>query len=169
MTIVKRLICSCLLGGILSSPLPAAAIAQKGKPAPPVALNTITGQPLNLNAWRGKVLLLDFFATWCSPCRAAIPHLNELQNRFGRQGLQVIGLSVDDLTDKQLVREFVIANKIGYPVALTTEDLREDFGLVSIPTMMLLNKQGVVIEIFRGSSEGNKKRLETLIGSLLKE
>jgi len=76
----------------------------------------LNNQPLDLANYRGKVVLLDFWATWCTPCRGEIPHFVELQNTYAEQGLQVIGISMDD--DVKPVREFYRQFEMNYPVAL---------------------------------------------------
>jgi thiol-disulfide isomerase/thioredoxin len=72
--------------------------------APDFSLPELTGQRLNLSSWRGKVVLLDFWATWCDACREGIPHFVELASKYGGQGLQIIGVSMDDAPEP--VREF---------------------------------------------------------------
>jgi len=72
--------------------------------APDFSLPDLTGRKLDLSSYRGKVVLLDFWATWCDPCRDEIPHFVELQNRYGGQGLQIIGVSMDD--GPEPVRDF---------------------------------------------------------------
>ena len=89
---------------------PAFAILQKGQTAPPLKVTTTTGQQVTLANYRGHVLVLDFFATWCAPCRESIPHMINLNRKYGRQGLQILGMSVDEGGEKAL-KSFIAEKK----------------------------------------------------------
>jgi thiol-disulfide isomerase/thioredoxin len=107
---------SCVPALILAAcilPGPALAILQKGEPAPPFKLVSTSGKQITLANYRGYVLLIDFFATWCSPCRDSIPHLVKLNRKYGGQGLQIIGLSLDEDGDKavRVVEKFMGYNE----------------------------------------------------------
>lgn len=141
---------------------------QKGEPAPAIKLVTTAGQPLSLANYRGYVLLMDFFATWCIPCREAIPHLNALNTKFGKQGLQVLGISVDE-GGERMVKNFLLDKKVNYPVAIAGEDMQADYGLRSIPTLYLINKKGVVVDRFQGYSDQTARMIEDSIKKLLAE
>ena len=147
---------------------PAFAILQKGQPAPPISVVTTSGQSVTLANYKGYVLVLDFFATWCIPCRESIPHLINLNRKYGKQGLQVLGMSVDEDGDKAL-KSFISEKKINYPVALTSEDLQADYGIRSVPTLFIINKKGVVAEKYQGYSDEVAKSMETTIKRLLAE
>ncbi len=151
----------------MATPLPAQAMATKGKPAPAFALTSVTGPKLDLATLRGKVVLVDFFATWCGPCKDTIPHLVDLQRRLGNKGLQVVGLSADDDDDQLAVREFVTTYRINYPVALAPESVRDDYGLRAVPVLFIIDKKGAVVDIYRGLGGDMKKRLEELLQKLL--
>ncbi len=149
-------------------PSSALAILQKGELAPPFKLVSTSGQQITLANYRGYVLLIDFFATWCSPCRDSIPHLVKLNQKYGSKGLQILGLSLDENGDKA-VREFSIAHKVNYPMALASEDLQLDYSLRSVPTLYLIGKKGVVVEKFMGYNEESGRRIEQLIKQQLAE
>ncbi|MBJ6725388.1 TlpA family protein disulfide reductase [Geomesophilobacter sediminis] len=154
--------------GLLLFTQPAAAILQKGEPAPAIKLVTTSGQPLSLANYRGYVLVMDFFATWCVPCREAIPHLNALNMKYGKQGLQVLGVSVDD-GGERLVKNFLAEKRVNYPVAIAGEDMQTDYGLRSIPTIFVINKKGVIAERFQGYSDQTARAMEESIKRLLAE
>ncbi|WP_224984466.1 TlpA family protein disulfide reductase [Geomonas agri] len=156
------------LAGLLLFTQPAAAILQKGDPAPPIKLTTTSGQPITLNNYKGYVLVMDFFATWCIPCKESIPHLNSLKAKYGKQGLQVLGVSVDEGSDHD-VKNFINERRISYPVAIAGEDMQTEYGLRSIPTVFVINKKGVVVERFQGFSDQTAKTMEDTIKRLLAE
>jgi peroxiredoxin len=156
------------IAGLLLFTQPAAAILQKGEKAPVIKLVTTSGQPISLSNYKGYVLVMDFFATWCAPCKESIPHLNTLNRKYGKQGLQILGVSVDEGNDHE-VKEFIAARKISYPVAMAGEDLQADYGLRSIPTVYVINKKGIVAEKFQGYSDQTAKAMEDSIKRLLAE
>jgi thiol-disulfide isomerase/thioredoxin len=118
-------------------------------PAPDFKLTTLEGKPLSLADYKSKVILLNFWATWCGPCRAEIPDLVELQSKYKDQ-LQVIGLVVDD-DDQEAIKKFVEEFRINYPVALAPDKLRTDYGgIPALPTSFLLNAEGRVVQKHEG-------------------
>jgi peroxiredoxin len=156
------------VAGLLLSTQPAAAILQKGDKAPAIKLVTTSGQPVSLANYKGYVLVMDFFATWCIPCKESIPHLNSLNRKYGKQGLQVLGVSVDEGGERE-VKNFIAERKISYPVAVAGEDLQTEYGLRSIPTIFVINKKGIVAERFQGYSDLTGRAMEETIKRLLAE
>jgi thiol-disulfide isomerase/thioredoxin len=114
-------------------------------PAPDFNLISLDGKPLTLADARGKVILLNFWATWCGPCRAEVPDLVTLQQRYeGR--LQVIGLNVDD-EDAAVVQKYIDETGINYPVAMTPDKVREEYGgIAALPTSFLVDTEGRVVQ-----------------------
>jgi len=119
-----------------------ALIAEEKYPAAPkFQLSDISGKPLNLSDFQGKVILIDFWATWCTPCRWAVPDLVELQEKYQAQGLRVIGISMDD--DVGPVREFYKRFEINYPVAMGGDSVGDLFGgIEGLPTTFLIGRDG---------------------------
>jgi peroxiredoxin len=117
--------------------------------APDFSLQDLNGQPLDLTNYRGKVVLLDFWATWCTPCRGETPHLVELQNKYREQGLQVVGISMDD--GPKPVHEFYQEFKMNYPVALGNEKVAEAYGgVLGLPVTFLIGRDGRVAAKYVG-------------------
>jgi thiol-disulfide isomerase/thioredoxin len=113
--------------------------------APVFAVKGMDGKTVSLEQARGKVVLLNFWATWCGPCRMEVPDLVELQNRY-KDRLQVIGLVVDD-ADEDAVRAFAKKYGVNYPVALATNELRIQFGgIPALPTSFIIDDQGRVVQ-----------------------
>jgi thiol-disulfide isomerase/thioredoxin len=118
-------------------------------PAPAFQLTGLDGKPVTLADSRGKVILLNFWATWCGPCRAEIPDLVELQNKY-KDRLQILGLVVDD-DDQDAIQKFVAEFAINYPVALATDDLRAQYGgIPALPTSFVLDAEGRVVQKHEG-------------------
>jgi thiol-disulfide isomerase/thioredoxin len=162
---------ACLPGIValfLAAPLPAQAMVSIGAYPPPINVWTTTGQNVTFANYKGHVLIIDFFATWCKPCRVSIPHLVELNNKYGKKGLQVLGMSLDEGGEKA-VKAFIVDKKINYPVAMANEEIFNDFGLRSLPTLFVFNKKGVIVERFFGYNDEIAKSMEALIIKLLAE
>ena len=117
--------------------------------APEFKLADLDGKPLTLANSHGKVILLNFWATWCGPCRAEIPDLVGLQNKY-KDRLQVIGLVVDG-DDPDEIKRFVVESGINYPVALATDDIRIQYGGIgALPTSFVLDGEGRVVQKHEG-------------------
>lgn len=116
-------------------------IAAQARIAPEFSLPDLAGHNLNLSAYRGKVVLLDFWATWCYPCREEIPRFVELQEKYGNQGLQVIGISMDD--EPEPVREFYQRYKMNYPVVMGNAKTGERYGgVLGLPIAFIIGRDG---------------------------
>jgi len=117
--------------------------------APEFQLTTLDGKPLSLESERGKVVLLNFWATWCGPCRAEIPDLIALQEKYAGK-LQIIGLMVDE-DDAGVVKQVVARTGINYPVAMTSPEVRIKYGgIAALPTSFVLDTQGRVVQKHEG-------------------
>jgi thiol-disulfide isomerase/thioredoxin len=113
--------------------------------APEFAVKGMDGKTVSLAGARGKVALLNFWATWCGPCQMEVPDLVELQTKY-KDRLQVIGLVVDD-TDEEAVRNFAKRYAINYPIAMATDEMRFQFGGVpALPTSFIIDAQGRVVQ-----------------------
>ena len=111
----------------------------------------MNGQKLELTTYRGKVVLLDFWATWCAPCRTEIPQFVDLQNRYRSKGLQIIGVSLDD--EAKPVHAFYHEFRINYPVAIGDAHLAERYGgILGLPVGFLIGCDGRIYSRLTGET-----------------
>lgn len=131
--------------GSTSAQLPTIRFVRDPDPAPEFKLKTLDGKEISLADSRGKVILLNFWATWCGPCRAEIPSLIQLQKRYS-DNLQIIGLDVDD-DEEDDVRKVVTAQGINYPVAVASPQVRMAYGgITALPTVFVINSEGRAVQ-----------------------
>ncbi|MDZ7374474.1 MAG: TlpA family protein disulfide reductase [candidate division KSB1 bacterium] len=118
--------------------------------APDFELRGIDGKAYTLSAQRGKVVILNFWDTWCPPCKAEIPDFVELQKQYGRKGLQILGVAFAR-QGLDAVQSFVKSYKINYPVLLATPKVVEDYGgIEGIPTTFVIDQQGRIRQKYVG-------------------
>jgi thiol-disulfide isomerase/thioredoxin len=128
--------------------LPAAVIAQDtltGQAAPALTFKDLAGKEVSLAALKGKVIVVDFWATWCGPCRQEIPGYIEMQKKYEKDGLVIVGVSLDQKGPK-VVKKFVEANGMNYTVVMGDDKAVDAFGgFNSIPTTFLINREGRIV------------------------
>lgn len=130
--------------------LPSLNLGQEARKAPPLALRDIQGRTLRLTDYKGKVVLINFWATWCPPCRAEIPDLVKWQREYRGRGLQVIGVTYPPQTLGE-VRRFVRRLKVNYPVALGTKETKAMFFQgETLPITVVIDRDGNVRELIEG-------------------
>jgi thiol-disulfide isomerase/thioredoxin len=140
-----------------------------GKPAPafslPVVANGTRGQTsVALADLKGNAVILDFWATWCGPCRAEAPIVNGVANRFHDQGLTVVGINTGDRAG--LAGPWALAHHIGYPIAFDTGgEAASDYGVSAMPTLVVISRTGQVIAVREGMTDADE--LESLVKKAL--
>jgi len=136
--------------------------------APEFSLKTLVGEEISLAKNKGKILLIDFWATWCGPCRESIPHLVHLYKTFRGQGLEVVGLSMDK-GDPKTVEQFVRSLDIPYPIAIAPDDIARAYGVNGLPTTILIDKEGKIREKIVGFNTTIAKKIESRVAELTSE
>jgi thiol-disulfide isomerase/thioredoxin len=132
-------------------PLPEFFLIKNPAPAPALTVTTLDGRRMSLASLRGKVVLLNFWATWCGPCRMEIPEFEQLQRKYAGK-IQVVGLSVDELPPAA-VHQAAVKLKINYPVAIASNALQTRFGPIStIPVTWVIDREGRVVQINHGAN-----------------
>jgi thiol-disulfide isomerase/thioredoxin len=138
-----------LLAAAQQEDQPTIRFVRNPDPAPDFQLTGLDGKPVTLAGSKGKVVLLNFWATWCGPCLAEIPDLVELQKKY-KDRLQILGLVVDD-EDLDAIKKFAARFGINYPVALATSDIRIQYGgIPALPTSFVLDSEGRVVQKHEG-------------------
>ena len=152
--LIYGIVALCLLGLYVAGRRTAQKpkLAASGNAAPDFTVTDIDGKKLTLSAYKGKVVLLDFWATWCTPCRAEIPHFVEMQQKYGPQGFQVIGISMDD--DAKPVKEFYRQYNMNYPVAVGDDKLAQSFGgVLGLPVNFIIDREGRIHAKYLGATD----------------
>jgi thiol-disulfide isomerase/thioredoxin len=131
-----------------SPPQPKEAVVTAGEVGsrlPDFSLKDLQGHQLSSNELRGKVVLVDFWATWCQPCKKEMPGYQKLLDRYGQRGFVVIGFKFDTMADTEDPRAFVRRIQVRYPLAVATDDVKQRFGgIEGLPTTLLYDRKGIL-------------------------
>ena len=157
------------------SPLPALETAAAGnvqeslKPAPTFELPDINGKKVSLTDFKGKVVLINFWATWCGPCKAEMPSLNSLYSTFKNDGFVVLAVSID--TSEKPVKSFVSEKGIAFPVLMDPEKevYFDDYAVFAMPTSFLIDRKGMIAEKFIGERVWDSQEIKDKVVSVLRK
>ena len=173
MAAVRRTLALVLLGAGLAGcdppfdPPPAAA-ATASEPAPDFTLETLDGAQLSLASLRGKPVLVDFWASWCAPCRQELPFLERLHHQYAAQGLAIVGVSVDN--EVANVRSFLRRTPLTFLVAHDPRKVAAArYGGTAMPSSYLIDRAGVVRHYHAGFRAGDAARIEHEVQALLRQ
>lgn len=146
---------------------PAALALDEGDRAPAFAAPSLDGKgTVELSRYRGKVVYLDFWASWCAPCLVAIPEIERMRSEFPADQFQVIAVNLDQKEKKAL--RFLAKNPVGYPSASDPEgSLPERYGVDTMPTSYLIDRDGVIRYVHRGFQRGDSDKLRREIRALI--
>lgn len=139
-----------------------------GDRLPDFQMQTLDGQQLKASSLKGKVVIIDFWATWCPPCRVATKVFNELQSQYGSRGLVIIGASVSEkLPDNSAVTEYVREMKVRYLITVKNDRLLKPWGVDGLPTTLLIDRSGVIRWLEVGVSPSFQADLKAQIEKVL--
>lgn len=142
--------------------------SRPGQSAVDITLKDLDGKTVNLSEFKGRVVMLNFFATWCPPCKAETPDFIELQNEHGPDGLTIVGISLDQ-KGVDSVKEFSREFKINYPILYAGPQAQEIIdsvgGFRGIPTTVIINREGKIVKKFTGliKKEVWEKEIKSLL------
>jgi len=136
------------------------------KPMVDLRLQSLDGKPVSPEDLKGKVIVVDFWATWCGPCISEIPEFNELQRKFAGKGVEVMGVALASGKPSE-VKPFVERFKMKYPVVMGDDDQTYDLNIVAYPTTYLVTKDWKVYRVYMGAGRTKAKQLERDIEHLL--
>jgi cytochrome c biogenesis protein CcmG/thiol:disulfide interchange protein DsbE len=148
MRFATSVLISLAVVGVLAAMPP--RFASAGEAAPEFTLHTVDGKSYRMSELKGRPVIVDFWATWCAPCKSSMPHLSAIQSRYRNRGLVVIGLSTDD-DDARAVRRF--ADRLGVTFSLAVEDDRvlDAFGPIrGLPTTVYISRHGEIVRRVTG-------------------
>jgi cytochrome c biogenesis protein CcmG/thiol:disulfide interchange protein DsbE len=148
----------------------------QGKPAPQFTLEDLSGKQVSLSSFKGKALVINFWATWCAPCKIETPWLIELRNQYAEQGFEVLGISADDLdrdnpeklnSEKREIARFVQKMQMPYPVLIDGDAVSQPYGgLDALPASFYVDRNGIVVAAQLGltSKDEIEKKIKKALG-----
>jgi thiol-disulfide isomerase/thioredoxin len=140
-------------------------LAATPRPAPAFTLKDLEGRAVNLADYRGKVVLLDFWASWCVPCVASMPALQRLHDKYAARGFAVVGVAIDE-KGAETVAPVVTKKKVKYPVVLGDEATWTAYGVKALPALFLVDREGQIVKRFGGATSQSTiaKEVRALLG-----
>jgi peroxiredoxin len=157
--------------GILFTAFTATTLASSGlagAPAPDFVLKSSTGENLRLSEYRGDVVMINFWATWCAPCRQEMPLLDDLYARYQRVGFTLLGVNIDD--DSRRAMKMIEELGVNFPVLFDeSKDVSKLYEVEVMPTTILVDREGTVRHIHHGYKPGYEDKYLTEIRALLRE
>ncbi len=160
-----------LLAGLALSVFAASSLGTyslAGQPAPDFALKSSTGENLRLSEYRGDVVMINFWATWCGPCRQEMPLLDELYSRYQRVGFNLLGVNIDD--DSSRAMRMIAELGVSFPVLFDTrKEVSKLYDVDAMPVTILVDREGKIRYIHQGYKPGYEEKYLDQVRSLLRE
>ncbi len=163
---IRKLLAGLALTVLATSSLAASDLA--GQPAPDFALKSSTGENLRLSEYRGDVVMINFWATWCGPCRQEMPLLDQLYSRYQRVGFSLLGVNIDD--DSSRAMDMIHELGVSFPVLFDArKEVSKLYDVDAMPVTVLVDREGNVRHIHKGYKPGYEEMYLDQIRSLLRE
>ncbi len=145
-----------------------AASGLTGKPAPDFVLKSSSGENMRLSEYRGDVVMINFWATWCGPCRQEMPLLDDLYSRYQRVGFNLLGINIDD--DSRRAMQMIEELEVKFPVLFDeSKEVSKLYQVEAMPVTVLVDREGKVRHVHHGYKPGYEDKYLTEIRSLLRE
>jgi peroxiredoxin len=141
-----------------------------GQPAPDFALRSLSGENIRLSEHLGEVVVINFWATWCGPCRQEMPALDELYAKYRLAGLTLLGVNIDDSNASARAAEMAQGLKVSYPVLFDDrKEVARAFDVSAMPLTVMIDREGVVRQVYEGFKPGQQKRYAEQLRELLNQ
>ena len=164
--IIRKFLAGLAVTVLATSSLAASDLA--GKPAPDFALKSSTGANLRLSEYRGDVVMINFWATWCGPCRQEMPLLDQLYSRYRRVGFSLLGVNIDD--DSSRAMDMIHELGVSFPVLFDArKEVSKLYNVDAMPVTVLVDREGNVRHVHKGYKPGYEEMYLDQIRSLLRE
>ncbi len=163
---IRKLLAGLALSVITASSLAASDLT--GQPAPDFALKSSTGENLRLSEYRGDVVMINFWATWCGPCRQEMPLLDELYSRYQRVGFNLLGVNIDD--DSSRAMNMISELGVSFPVLFDSrKEVSKLYDVDAMPVTILVDREGKVRFVHQGYKPGYEDKYLDQVRALLRE
>jgi peroxiredoxin len=168
-TLSRRLLATCLVGASLCLPGIALAVAAQQE-APDFTLKSLEGSNLRLDEYKGQVVLINFWATWCGPCRQELPLLDRIHQRYQDAGFAVLGINVEGNEKTAEAEAMITKAGVTFPVLVDEgQHISEMYSLEAMPTSVVVDRDGVVRYIHRGYKPGDEAKYLEVVKQLIRE
>lgn len=150
---------------VVIAPLNAATLDQ---PAPDFTLKSLSGKNLKLSEYAGNVVMLNFWASWCGPCRKEMPLLNALQKKYEALGFVILGINVEQ--ELKLAKSFLADTPVDFPVLFDSSNaVSQAYDVIAMPTTILIDRSGNMRYLHKGYKAGDEKKYKKLVKQLVRE
>jgi len=155
-------------GALLTAVTALASAADAGGPAPDFTLNELSGAPAALSQYRGQVVLVNFWATWCGPCQQELPLLDQVYKKYKPAGFTLLGVNVDK--DAPAVKDLLARKPLSFPVLLDpANSVSKAYHVDDMPSSVLIDRKGMIRYVHRGYKPGDENEYQDKIRQLLRE
>lgn len=163
---IRKMLTALALSIVAASSLASSGLT--GRPAPDFALKSSTGENLRLSEYRGDVVMINFWATWCGPCRQEMPLLDELYSRYERVGFNLLGVNIDD--DSNRAMDMIRELGVNFPVLFDArKEVSKMYDVDAMPVTVLVDREGKVRYVHQGYKPGYEQMYLDQVRALLRE